>query len=112
MLAVMLPVEGIWRGLGSRYRFREKLFWWSSGFKPGLESNLRVSARKLDGSGARGDISPPTNAHAPDLGGWTMLVMVEFPSPGCWEITGQYLGQTLKFVVEARPDQPATEGAT
>ena len=111
-LAVMLPLEGIWRGLGPRYRFREKLFWWSSGFKPGLESNLKVSARKLDGTGAQGDISQPTNAHAPDLGGWTMLVMVEFPSPGCWEITGTYLGQTLSFVVEALADEPAPEGAT
>lgn len=111
-LAVMLPLEGIWRGLGPRHRFREKLFWWSSGFKPGLESNLQVSARKLDGTGSEGDISQPTNAHAPDLGGWTMLVMVEFPSPGCWEITGTYLGQTLSFVVEARADEPSPEGAT
>jgi hypothetical protein len=110
-LAVMLPMEGMWRGLGSRYRFRDKLFLWSSGFKPGLESNLKVSARRLDGTGAEGVISPPTNAHAPDLGGWTMLVMVEFPSPGCWEITGEYLGQTLSFVVEARADEPESKGA-
>jgi len=108
----MLPVEGIWRGLGSRYRFREKLFWWASGFEPGLESSLKVSARKLDGTGAEGVVSPPTNAHAPDLGGWTMLVMVEFPSSGCWEIKGEYLGQTLSFVVEARDDELAPEGAT
>jgi hypothetical protein len=30
-----------------------------------------------------------------------MLVAVEFPSAGCWEITGEYLGQKLSFVVEA-----------
>jgi hypothetical protein len=29
-----------------------------------------------------------------------MLVAVEFPSSGCWEITGEYLGQKLGFVVE------------
>lgn len=27
-----------------------------------------------------------------------------FPSAGCWQITGQYLGQKLVFVVEVRPE--------
>jgi hypothetical protein len=29
-----------------------------------------------------------------------MLTGVDFPDPGCWEISASYLGQTLKFVVE------------
>jgi hypothetical protein len=47
-----------------------------------------------------------------DLGGWTMLVMVEFPSAGCWKITGEYLGQVLDFVVEVQADEPPAQGAT
>jgi hypothetical protein len=104
-LAVILRPGGIWRGMGLKHNFRDKLFWWSLGFEPGMESNLKVSARKLDDPSAQADISRSTNAHSPSLGGWTMLVGVEFPSAGCWEITGRYLGQTLSFVVEVRSDE-------
>ena len=104
-LAVILRPGGNWRGMGPNHNFRDKLFWWSLGFEPGMESNLEVSARKLDDPSAQADISRSTNAHSPSLGGWTMLVAVEFPSTGCWEITGRYLGQTLSFVVEVRSDE-------
>lgn len=103
-LAVILRPEGIWRGMGPGYNFRDKLFWWSLGFKPGLESNMEVSSRSLDNPELKADFSRTTNAHAPSLGGWTMLVLVEFPTPGCWEITGRYFGQQLSFVVEVRAD--------
>jgi hypothetical protein len=106
-LAVILPKDGIWRGMGPRHNFRDKLFWWSLGFEPGLESNMEVTATSLDDPAAKADISRTTNAHAPSLGGWTMLVLVEFPSPGCWQITGRYSGQTLSFVVDVRAD-PST----
>ncbi len=101
-LAVMLPPNGIWRGMGPEHHYRDKLFWWSYGFKPGGESNFKVSARNLSDSSLAAEISIPTGAHAPSLGGWTMLVAVEFPAAGCWEITGDYLGQRLSFVVEVR----------
>jgi hypothetical protein len=103
-LAVLLPPEGIWRGMGPESNFADKFFWWSLGFKPGLEPNLQVSAKSLDDPGKMANISSATNAHAPSLGGWTMLVGVAFPSPGCWEITGRYFGQTLSFVVDVRAD--------
>lgn len=103
-LAVILRPQGIWRGMGPGYNFRDKLFWWSLGFRPGLESNMEVSGRSLDNPALKADISRTTNAHAPSLGGWTMLVLVEFPAPGCWEITGRYFGQQLSFVVDVRAD--------
>jgi hypothetical protein len=111
-LAVILRPDGIWRGMGPQHNYRDKLFWWSFGFKPGSESNLKVSAKSLDGSPGKASISPPTNAGAPSLGDWTMLVLVEFPAAGCWEITGEYLGQKLSFVVEVRADEPPKAGAT
>src|SRR5688500_13576897 len=67
-LAVNLPPDGIWRGMGPQHHYRDKLFWWSFGFKPGLESNLEVSAKRLDGNPAKAMIGPPTNAHSPSLG--------------------------------------------
>ncbi len=99
-LAVMLPPDGIWRGMGPAYHYRNKLFWWSSGFKPGNESNLKVKGTRIDGDSPPANISNVSSAHSPSLGGWTMLVAVEFPSAGCWEIAARYLGQELKFVVE------------
>jgi hypothetical protein len=99
-LAVLLPPESIWRGMGPEHNYRDKLFWWSLGFKPGTESKLRVTGRRLDGDSPAADVSRTTNAYAASLGGWTMLVGVEFPSAGCWEIVGDYLGQRLSFIVE------------
>ncbi len=108
-LAVMLPPNGVWRGLGPDHAFRDKLFWWSVGVKPGSESNLTVTGVKLDGDAAPAFISEATNVRANLLGGSAMLVMVEFPSAGCWQITGEYLGEKLAFVVEARADAPSTK---
>jgi hypothetical protein len=104
-LAVMLPPDGRWRGMGPSHRYRDKLMWWSNGFKPGGESNLKVTGKRIDGEAPPAVISRPTNANAPSLGGWAMLMLVEFPSPGCWEIAGNYLGQELKFVVEVLADE-------
>jgi hypothetical protein len=85
--------------MGVEHHYRNKFFWWSYGFRPGSESNLVVRGRRLDRDSPPANISRTTNAHSPSLGGWTMLVGVEFPSAGCWELTGEYLGQTLSFVV-------------
>jgi hypothetical protein len=103
-LAVMLPPNGMWRGMGSAHHYRDKLFWWSFGFTPGSESKLKVTGRKLDDTSAAANISRVTSAYASSLGGWTMLVAVEFPNAGCWEIAGEYLGQKLTFVVEVVAD--------
>jgi hypothetical protein len=103
-LAVILPADGVWRGMGPEHDYRDKLFWWSYGFRPGFESHLAVNGRRLDGESPAANISRSTNAGSPSLGGWTMLVAVEFPSAGCWEITGEYLGQKLAFVVAVRSE--------
>jgi hypothetical protein len=98
-LAVQLPPNGIWRGMGSANRYRDKLFWWSYNIQPGAETGLTVQGRRLDSDAPPADVSRTTNARWPGSGGWTMLVAVEFPSSGCWEITGEYLGQKLAFIV-------------
>jgi hypothetical protein len=85
--------------MGAAYNYRNKFFWWSYGFRPGSESSLVVRGHRLDRESPQPNVSRPTNAHSPSLGGWTMLVGMEFPSSGCWEITGEYLGQRLSFVV-------------
>ncbi|MDY6944906.1 MAG: hypothetical protein SXG53_04235 [Pseudomonadota bacterium] len=99
-LAVQLPQTGTWPTTAPGAQISVKLFWWSVGFRPGMESNLNVTIKELSGAPVTAEISTPTNASAASLGGATMLTGIHFPQPGCWEITGQYLGQTLSFVIE------------
>jgi hypothetical protein len=99
-LAVSLPKDGIWPTTARGALIAVKLFWWSAGFRPGMESNLSVTVRELAGARVSAVVSKPTNAYAESLGGWTLLTGIDFPEPGCWEITGKYLGQELTFVVE------------
>ena len=99
-LAVILPANGLWPTTKSGHLMAVKLFWWSLGFEPGMESNLSVDIRSLNGKPVRAKINKPTNAHSESLGGWTMMTGIDFPDPGCWQISGEYLGQILTFVVE------------
>jgi hypothetical protein len=100
-LAVLLKAGGTWQGLGRQQRFREKLFWWRRGFSGETESwpDLLVSGRKLDGRGTA-KVSRASNAFHSDFGGWAMVTVVEFPSSGCWEVSGDYRGERLRFVVQ------------
>jgi hypothetical protein len=104
--AVQLPPDGTWPTTAPGARIAVKLFWWSAGFKPGMELNLIVTLKELNGAAANAVVSRATNAHAESLGGWTMLTGIDFPEAGCWEITGRYLGQELKFVVETVRSAP------
>jgi hypothetical protein len=81
--------------------YRQKIFWWRPGFNGKTEPvpALSVTGRRLDGPGAFVNPLPATNASSPDFGGWAMLTGVDIPAPGCWELTGEYHGRSLSFVV-------------
>jgi hypothetical protein len=77
----------------------EKTFWGSVEFdyKKEYPPELKVTGRRLDGN------APPllslrsTNAFpGPAV---AMLSGVYVPAPGCWEITGEYKGEKLSYVV-------------
>jgi hypothetical protein len=83
-----------------------KLFWMSVDYDPRREGNpdLKVTGRRLDGE------APPLLANeATNAGGETppayMVVGVYVPTPGCWEITGDYRSQKLSFVVWVTPEK-------
>jgi hypothetical protein len=120
-LAVSLPESGKWPTTRPGMSIGEKVFWRSSGFRPGTESKLRIEIRSLGDGPVTGTISKATNAYLrTDVGGrtneedpsaivqelvtaahgWFMLTGIDFPEPGCWEISAEYLGQKLTFVVE------------
>jgi len=104
-LAVLLNRSGTWRGMGPKHAYRDKLFWWRQGYNGAAEQRpeLIVSGRRLDGESGPATVSQATNAYHADFGGWAMLVMVEFPAAGCWELKGEYKGQALTFVVQVLP---------
>jgi hypothetical protein len=89
------PAGQVWDG------GMQKTFWWSSDW-PGQrlqpEPPITVVATRLDGPGtARGE--PGTNAAADDLGGQAMLVGIDIPASGCWQLTAQYRSAVLSYVV-------------
>jgi len=93
----MLPDDGTWQQLAHG----EKLFWWREGYTGSEEPQpeLAVTARRLDGQAPATESGPPaTNAYHADFD-WAMLVGMQVARSGCWEITGQYEGHELSFVV-------------
>jgi hypothetical protein len=99
-LAVRLPVDGVWPTTAPGHLIAVKLIWRSAGFKPGMESNLDVTVKPLNGARATAVVLGTTNANAESFGGWAMMTGIDFPNAGCWEITGRYRSQELRFVVE------------
>jgi hypothetical protein len=79
--------------------FPQKTFWWSTDWVPKEEEEpaITVIGRRLDGAGSFRFGDPGTNATA-DFG-TAMLVGVDVPSVGCWEITGHYRNASLSYVV-------------
>src|SRR6185369_8786493 len=81
-----------------------KTFWASVDFNWRTEwpVTLKVTGRQLDGSAPPLLAMQATNAMV-DGPTPTMLVGVYVPTPGCWEITGDYKGHQLRFVVWVKP---------
>ncbi|MFZ0421072.1 MAG: hypothetical protein WAM04_23430 [Candidatus Sulfotelmatobacter sp.] len=111
-----LPIDGAWRGLGhytaNDPTFRQKLFLWRQGYDWHREPrpNLKVIGKRLDAETDPLFVDRPTNVSS-DPGG--MLVGINFPTVGCWEITGRYGDDTLTFVIwvtagRASCDPPST----
>lgn len=113
-LWIDLSKSGIWEGWTPREPERglltAKTFWWSVDYDPHREgnANLKVTGRRLDGEGPPLLANKATNAFPPPA--TAMLVGVYVPTPGCWEITGDYKGQKLSFVVWVTPETSVKPG--
>lgn len=95
-LWVSLPRQS-WSGL------RHKMFWWRPGFDGAKENhpNLTVTVKPVNSAVTTSVDRPATNAH---FGGeWSMLIMVDFPTFGCWEVRGTYGGHSVAFVAWIEP---------
>ena len=80
--------------------FGEKTFWWSTDWDSAtdLRPAITVTGRQLNGDGMFMTDGRGTNASF-DLG-TAMLVGVEVPNLGCWELTARYRDASLTIVVE------------
>ena len=100
-----LPQDGVWAGLPRNPDgFTQKIFWWRDGYVWNEEPEpiLVVTGERLDGQAPPLNASRATNAYADDIGS-AMLVGVDFPTEGCWQITGQYGKAELSFVIRVVP---------
>lgn len=92
-----LPHDGRWGQLARG----EKFWWWSANYVMAKEPEpaLTITARPLDGSQQPVTFEDATNGHHPSFG-QAMLIGVELPSTGCWELTGAYGKTKLTVVVD------------
>lgn len=75
-----------------------KTFWMSANYdwRNEPKPKLTVSGKRLDGSSPPLLVTEATNAFPGPAA--AMLIGVYVPTPGCWEITGDYRGNKLSFV--------------
>ena len=99
-----LPETGAWIGLGHYTpddpTFRQKLFFWRQGYDPHAETQTKliVSGKRIDA------VAQPLQTDGPGTGSWTaddqfLVTGINFPTVGCWEVTGRYGNDELTFVV-------------
>src|SRR6266699_1737621 len=81
--------------------FRNKLVWWHEGYDWRIDDPLTVTGKRLDAP------APPLYGRANN--GWTndshhpfMVAGIFLPTLGCWQITGDYKGDRLSFIVLVR----------
>ncbi len=95
------PGGEVWRALPKQgHSFTQKTFWWSRKFGTlGDERQplIAVTGTRLDAPGTFSAGNPGTHAIA-DFG-TAMLVGIDIPASGCWEIRARYRGAELAYVV-------------
>lgn len=101
-LWTFLPIDGTWRGLGhyapNDPTFRQKVFFWRQGYDWRADPNpkLRITGRRLDGEADPLFADRADNVSTDPAG---MVVGINLPAVGCWEITARYGNDALTFVV-------------
>jgi hypothetical protein len=100
-----VPQNGAWSALPYNPEgFTQKVFWWRKGYSwtEEPEPQLAVTGQRLDAPAPPLNVSKATNAFSEGIGS-AMLVGVDFPTSGCWEVTGHYRDVVLSFVVWVGP---------
>ena len=99
-----MPTNGIWQELPKDDdKYVQKTVFWSEGYVALNELNpdLTMSGRRLDTSAPTFSFSDAT--HGWDASGDFMLIGISIPTEGCSEITAEYKGTELTYVVKIIP---------
>ncbi len=102
-----LPADGAWNGLPhytpEMPEYRQKLFWWREDYHWLSEPNppLLIRGRRLNGLAVFTTTCASNGFH----GDWQsfMVAGIDIPTLGCWEITGEYKGDKLTYVIWVGP---------
>ncbi|MBA3360208.1 MAG: hypothetical protein H0T94_01825 [Acidimicrobiia bacterium] len=87
-----------------RWLSGDKTFWWSENYSPGDPGVITVTAQHLNGSALTVEASKPAGSGfnpfmlAPTHESVTVVVVV-LPESGCWELTADYKGAVISYVV-------------
>jgi hypothetical protein len=102
-----LNADGTWAMAHDEHGLFDKSFWWRQGYDWRTETTptLRVTGRRLDTPATAVTVSDATNGFEESMGAF-MLLGLELPAAGCWELTGHYHGWSLRFVVWVMRWQP------
>jgi hypothetical protein len=95
-----LNADGTWPMPKHNGVLFDKSFWWREGYDWRIETEpaLRVTGRRLDAPAPAVTVSGATNGYEQYMGAF-MLTGLELPTGGCWALTGDYAGRSLRFVV-------------
>jgi len=104
-LWIRLPETGVWPLKSDGIHVNKLIFWrqgydWHQEAKP----SLVLTAHRIDGDAPSAAIGKVNSVFV--SGGRmppAMMVGIGIPGEGCWQITAQYKGATLDFVVAVRP---------
>ena len=103
-LWTMLDPDGeVWAGLPvANGVLGQKWIWWSDASTRTAEptSSITVTGRQLDGSASLEAMAggPGNNGFREDIGSF-MMVGIEIPAAGCWELTARSGDAELSYVV-------------
>jgi hypothetical protein len=99
-LWTLLHADGTWEMARDEHGLFDKSFWWRQGYDWQTETTPRlwVTGRRLDAAAPAVRTSDATNGFEESMGAF-MLLGLELPAGGCWELTGHYAGRSLRFVV-------------
>ena len=95
-----LPTDGIWPLGEKTFWFRQEWVRYDGPDKwiPQKDaSQLRVTARRLDGPAPSAEILKANSSYTDDWKGF-LVGGINFPTPGCWEISGKYEDDELTYV--------------
>ncbi len=104
-LWTQLPSSGTWALAHydpTQSAFRQKMLWYRQGFNGKAEPypKLIVIGRRLDASAPPLDIDGPNGAWSSrDPAQSFIVVALNIPTTGCWEISGTYGEDKLSFIV-------------